>query len=295
MSEILIHIGFPKTGSTLLQSFFDEHPAMHHNRNRFKNYVDTGKITEEVIEELEKGETVDVLSEELLSIWSGDITNVKFHTYNMDYDIDVHQRKTAEDLYRLFPNAKVLIVTRGFQSLFASLYSQYLLTGGTKNSEKFRKESESQILKLYNYNRVIELYEKVFSKEQLIVLPFEALSADSESFLVQLENELGVENVSFKSGIIHGSIPKHLYFSIRSINGIYRKYLSIFSKRSAQPKFERYLEKVYHFKDSKLAKAFIGKKKKFQLSESFVNQFSLNSSKLESLTCFNSYISKYRI
>lgn len=295
MSEILIHIGFPKTGSTLLQTFFDSHPSIHHNRQRFQNYTRTGMITTELVEELSGSEKIDVLSEELLSIWSGDITNVKFHTYNMDYDFDVHQRKTAEDLQSLFPKAKVLIVTRAYQSLMSSLYSQYLLTGGTKHMGAFREENERLILKLYNYNKVVELYEEVFSKDQLIILPFEALSADSESFLVQLENELGVDNISFKSGIVHGSIPKHLYFSIRNANGIYKKYLSVFSKRNTQPKFERYLEKLHHFKDSKFAKTFNGKKKKIHLSETFIKQFSLNSSKLESLPGFNPYISKYRI
>jgi hypothetical protein len=295
MKSTVIHIGFPKTGSTLLQSYFDMHPTIHHNRNRFQSYVKTGVITDELIEELKSDEAVDVLSEELLSIWSGDTSDVTFQTYNMNYDFESHQKQTAENLKNLFPSARVLIVTRGHESLCASLYSQYVLSGGTDKIEIFRKENEDMILKLYDYNRVIELYESTFSKEQLIVLPFESLQENPEAFLCAFEEELNVVHINFRAEIVHKSIPKNLISLIRMFTRIYKKYLVLFSKKKSQRKFERYLEKVYHFKNSSFAKLFNGKNKDIKVSDSFRNQFSLNSSRLDNLPGFNSYISKYRI
>lgn len=294
MIETIIHIGFPKTGSTYLQSYFESHPSIHHNRSRFNSYVNTGHISDEIIEELYPDEKIDILSEELLSIWSGDISKVKFQSYNMEYDFEIHQKNTAEQLNLIFPKAKILIVTRGFQSLFNSLYSQYILTGGTNSKKKFSKESEEIILKLYNYNKVIDLYSSLFSKDQLIVLPFEWLQENPNEFLIYLEKIFNIDHIEFDSNKIHVSIPDKLTTVIRINTFIYKKILSIIYKNSAQQKFLKYLEKIHRLKESKFVKIFRSRNKNLKVSEDFVRSFDLNSSYLNQLEVFNPYISKYR-
>jgi len=49
MSNTIIHIGFPKTGTTFIQNYFDKHPEIYHNRDRFKEYYKSGIINEFVL------------------------------------------------------------------------------------------------------------------------------------------------------------------------------------------------------------------------------------------------------
>lgn len=289
----VFHIGFPKTGSTFLQSYFDSHPNVHHNRTRLSEYVKTGRITESILEDLCEGETHDVFSEELLSIWAGDTKNVTLASYNMEYDFKSQVEKTASDIHTLFPNAKILIVTRGYKSLINSLYSQYILTGGTQNRKSFMRDSEQMILSLYNYEFMINVYRKQFSHENVIVLPFELLLEKPTRFIEVLENKLNLKANTFTIEKIHPSVPVHIIPFIRFYSSFYKKYLNYFSRKNTKEKFLNYLEFIYHFKESKFAMLFKGKKKHFTLSDTFVTTFSMNSRSLSSIDAFKEYLSAY--
>src|SRR5687767_2762998 len=113
MAEILLHIGYPKTGSNFIYSYFRNNPGMVTVGDNLKrHYIQTGEIKSELKDEMPL-EKHYVLGEEQLSVWRGetDIVGVRFKSY----DIKGHQQKTGKGLRSAFPNAKILIVTRGFE------------------------------------------------------------------------------------------------------------------------------------------------------------------------------------
>jgi hypothetical protein len=92
-------------------------------------------------------------------------------------------------LASLFPNAHVLIVTRGFRSMILSSYSQYVRAGGTADFEEaMRLEGPNP----WRYDKLIALYRQAFDG-RVILLPYELLAADPARFRAELANRLGVE------------------------------------------------------------------------------------------------------
>lgn len=248
ISKKILHIGFPKTGSTYLQKYFDAHPDIYHDRQRFDHYVRNGMVDEHLTECVD-GFEFDVLSEELLSIWPGDDSELDFRRYDMNYDIKAKQRETAEGLKRLFPDAKVLIVVRGYESLIPSLYSQYLLGGGTDSFKKVVRTQQGLTLEMYDYDYTIRIYTELFGDDNVLILPFEYLSDDPAGFLNHVEEFFGFAHFSFPANRVHTSLNTHSVQIVRVMNFIALKIIGWVPKKQRKQKLLKYLEWLYNSKE----------------------------------------------
>lgn len=186
---VLIHIGYPKAGSTLLQHWFNAHPDVFFKTDFLAPYSQTGNIPAYPVPDL-RGKQHFVISEEQLVLWQGPLNMVglKFKPF----DIPAQQQKTANSLHQNFKQAKVLIVTRGFESLLRSMYLQYVSMGGVLHFKSYQSEMGPHLGKFYNYSYVIPLYRSLFGTENVIVLPFELLREDAPAFMNNLENQTGI-------------------------------------------------------------------------------------------------------
>ena len=213
MKNILIHIGFPKTGTTYLQEYFENHPDVWYDQTFFENYHETGKITgENKVNILEITEQNIVLSEEQLTVWKGALNplGAKFQ----DYDITAQQSETAQHLFELYPNAKILITIRGFDTLLPSLYSQYALNGGTQVFDSFiEAQQSSRLSTLFNYDFIFSIYSKLFGKENVYILPYELLKSNPMAFTATIEKEFNIPHFDFSSMAVNRSIPK-IYLNV---------------------------------------------------------------------------------
>ncbi len=107
------------------------------------------------------------------------------------YDAHAAQVRGCRLLHRLFPSATILIVTRAPRAILLSAYSQYVRSGGDRSFSDFcGLAAESG--RWWDYDHVIRLYEEAFGAENLLVLPYEALRDDPESFCRLIEARLGL-------------------------------------------------------------------------------------------------------
>lgn len=203
MQEVLLHIGYPKTGSTFLTDYFLKNPALHVERSAFDDYRQTGVISAQALSQPVSGKCY-VISEEQLSVWRGelDIVGVRFKPY----DIKAHQASICKNLYTLFPSAKILIVTRGFESAFRSMYWQYVSIGGTFALKEFQKNYSGYFADFFDYEYLIRLYQQVFGGKQVTVLPFELLLENSELFLATMEQQCGLPHITYNSEKINAAL-----------------------------------------------------------------------------------------
>lgn len=225
MKTTLIHIGFPKSGSTFLQKYFSYHPELHYDQTFFREYRKSGKLPTE-LDELSNCCNHLILSEEQLSVWGGGI-RINGNSFR-DFGIKKHQEYIAKQLSVQFPEGKILMVVRGFDTLFHSLYSQYISVGGIMDWNQFKNADHSAFVQFYDYDFVISLYEKYFGKNKLLVLPYELLKKDAQLFLQKIESFSQINPVYFENVQVNQSMSSKEIKDFLKVSRIFTKALKLF-------------------------------------------------------------------
>jgi hypothetical protein len=190
MTGHLIHIGYAKAGSTYLQRWFEAHPGLAYSTRGLGGYRSVYAIAAEAA-----GGRLDgrwrVTSCEDLSAPQADVGQLVIDYEEAMRGSWANRQDAARPLLAgLFPDAHILIVTRGFRSMILSSYSQYVRSGGSEDFESLTAGTRDN--HPWDYDRLIEGYRAVFGAERVIVLPFELLRDDPASFTATLESRLGL-------------------------------------------------------------------------------------------------------
>jgi hypothetical protein len=194
MAGHLIHVGYPKTGSKYLQGWFAAHPAIAFDPVGIGGCRDVYELVRQAaapasqircrVTSFEGLATPDERAGLLRpdQPWEGRRPD------------PAAAERVCATLAALFPNALILLVTRGFRSILLSGYSQYVRGGGRRDFYVFRPPDPAEAGRAWqswNYDALIETYERAFG-DRLIVLPWELLRDDPASFTAELERRLGL-------------------------------------------------------------------------------------------------------
>lgn len=223
MSNVLIHIGFPKAGSTYLQQWFESHPELYFQGKHFaQGFYDAWELARYA----ERSRTVPkryVLSCEDLTIFKSKRDQLGMRELHRD-DVRQFQNNVCGMLSHIFPAAKILIVTRGYASIFHSLYSQYISMAGSLNPAEYAAVHKDWYTEVLDYNYVINLYRKAFGQDKVIVLPYELMRDDLPAFLSLIEKEMGVKkSFAFTKSKVNASYsPKILAAYYNTSNAVYK-------------------------------------------------------------------------
>jgi hypothetical protein len=198
----LIHVGYPKTGSSLLQRWFSEHPQIKYLPGAIGGLFSVFDLARECAAP-DGNLRVRVTSYETLAI--GYTRPGEAFT---DYDLtgfiskDIAEN-TCRALAAMFPSAFVLLVTRGMREMLRSSYSQHVRIGG---ADDFDPEAAArQALRDYDYAESIESYRAAYGS-RLILLPYELLRDDPRRFVAELEERLGLDPFPLPDARINPSL-----------------------------------------------------------------------------------------
>lgn len=273
--NVLIHIGYHKTGSTLLQEKIFNRPEFGFISpwTRSKSYeeiilanpftydpISVGNKFQEDVIKANSGNLIPVLSEER---FSGNIVpKAVFNNYYM-----------AERLYSLFPEAKILIVIRNQLDMILSIYKHRLRANLTVDIDLFLEQIPLNTtfepifhLDYLQYHLLISHYQNLFGKDNILCIPYELLIKDSKSFFSQISSFSGAnidENLTLPK-VNEGYSYLTLYL---------KRYTNFFEPRMPMPKkdlystlnsslfwklnqliIKTYLKKIGHQMESKLKK-----------------------------------------
>ena len=220
MSNVLIHIGYIKSGSTYLQRWFEKHPAMYYRFKGVTGFYGTHDISW-YAESTDPLHECFVISSEHLSVWKSDSDIVGMRSGLKKYDIKAYQLKLRDTLHAIYPTAKILIVTRGYTSLFQSFYAQYVAIGGTYDFENLLKSMWDNFPQLFDYSHVVNIYREKFGNDNVIVLPYELLRADPHGFTGIIEKKMGVQNTfAFSTEKVNAALDKKTLAAYRKVSNV---------------------------------------------------------------------------
>jgi hypothetical protein len=200
MPEILVHIGYHKTGSRWLRHLFfsdpstgygwvgkggEEHPVRRLVRERPFEFdaVASRAEFEPLLAKIVDAGLHPVVSFERLS----------GNPFSGGYD----SKEIADRLVQVFPDARILVVIREQRSMIVSTYKQYVREGGAMSVTKFMQPPTSRSLRIpwfdfryFEYHHLLGYYQRLFP-QRVLALPYEQFRSDPRSFVERLAEFAG--------------------------------------------------------------------------------------------------------
>lgn len=200
----LIHIGYPKTGSNALRAWFAAHPQVAFCDGTIAGWRSVYDIATGGTDD-DRGILWRVTSGEGLATPHAAVGRPRVdYTSIAPGEVVAAQARVCGALGAMFPDAAILIVTRGFRAMLLSSYSQYVRTGGTLDFTAFCHADAERV---WNYDRLIGLYEAAFGAENVVVLPYERLRDDPGFFFAGLETRMGLDPVPVAVPVLNPAVP----------------------------------------------------------------------------------------
>ncbi|MBV9929787.1 MAG: sulfotransferase domain-containing protein [Alphaproteobacteria bacterium] len=187
----LIHIGFAKTGSSYVQAWLSGHPDIAYTPGGIAGLRDIYALQEGAAWDRTERRVRATSHEELTSPVPVPVAGLEDSDSPAIVSPCDAQDAACALLYALFPNAHILIVTRGFRGKLLSAYSQEIRSGGMLGFPAFL-DRHRRITCWWDYDHVIGRYEQAFGRDRVLVLPYELLRDNSAAFISRIAGVLEV-------------------------------------------------------------------------------------------------------
>ncbi|MBU1619175.1 MAG: hypothetical protein KJ556_15710 [Gammaproteobacteria bacterium] len=196
-TQIYLHVGYPKTATTWLQNdIFPYHDGFFLISNRYK-LTDWGthlvsahslEFDADYVRDTVLQTAKAVGKTKILISWDHLLGDSSYHAD--------HLTELAQRLYQCFPNACVTLYLREQIGLLKSLYAQYIQEGGTwllADFIRLKYPYRAGFNPVYlHYDKVIECYSQLFSREKIYVGFYERLKAQPATELAELFAWMGL-------------------------------------------------------------------------------------------------------
>lgn len=286
MTSFLIHVGYPKTGTTFLQElYFPNHLGFN-----FLGYSSC-YLGQEFVLSLANDYSFDVSQVLPYAVDNANQNVLSFEGFTSPYSWtkrnNVPIDRTPRRLKEIFGYARILIVIREQRSMIASLYFQYVKEGGSFSFPKFIEKclNDDNFFKLeqLQYDRLIDCYQSVFGKQNVLILPYEMMVADMGVFLTALESFCGVGAFRPENKRVNSSnLTNAGVFALRTLNRII----------PSDVRFTLFFRKVCH-KLPSIVTAFTKENPVFLLDNDLLeSSYASSNACVEQLTDLN--LAKYR-
>lgn len=198
----IIHIGYPKTASTWFQKAFYPHL-------KSPRYVGRQALKAE----LANWNALDFDPAELrrrVGLGAGEpglISEEGLCGYLHNGGVGGMVTKViAEQLKQAYPDARIVLFIRSQPSILVAAYAQYVRSGGTRSARRYLFPKDYLIgpdastykqprfdIDFFRYSRVVELYERLFGRENVHLFLFEQFVSGGMEFLRDCAATLGLE------------------------------------------------------------------------------------------------------
>ena len=194
-SRTIIHVGLHKTGTSFLQE------NVFPNLNINYSPISTRTGLKHIVQYPIHPDEINLISSELL-------TNQNFTPCE-----EASPYIIANRLKLLFPDAKILLVTRNKEGWKKSLYNHYIRSSVGSLS---REDWEEQVFKDIDYNKYISHLKSLFG--DVLVLDYKELKDNHDSFVKCICDFIGVPVPTYNKNTVLKSSNTRVADGIRRIN-----------------------------------------------------------------------------
>jgi hypothetical protein len=200
----VLHIGFPKTGTTTLQgALFARHPqianlgepnkgntlALRALRRVWKSCSEDALKQSRANEERSRG----LWKEALAECPAGSVPVFSKETLTLpDFYKSADDDRLPNALYSVIGPARIVMVARHQIRMIESLYLYHAKGSRYEPLEPWLRANDSAF-ELFHFNKVADTYAKVFGKENVALFLLEELQADPSDFARRICGFIGVD------------------------------------------------------------------------------------------------------
>ena len=225
-SQVLIHVGLHKTGTTWLQRWMAAHPSIAYRLDSLGGIQRPIDICRTAMADQPSWYAI---SDENLTggrIWPEGYTSLLLRhagLHKQPTGIPEHRKRVADQLHAMFPQATILITTRGFAGALRSSYSQVIRLGGDQTFEEYLESYSEFISDWLDLNAVIGIYRSGF--KNVLILPYEILSEDEARYERLLQEFLDLPPTALSIGRVYPSLTARQLVAYRRFSRIWLKPL----------------------------------------------------------------------
>jgi len=216
--DVVLHLGLSKTGTTFLQKnvfpFLDGVEFFDNNEFRISSALSREKV--------------NLISDE---------------TFSNDYlwFDNAGRFEVADRLYRLFPDAKVMVFVRDVESFKRSMYKEYVLWGGSLGFDSWVKWCLLSNPGIFDFERYVTYLKKLF--DQVLVVDYDDFKKDNQSVISRVCGFMGVGVPVFDRKPLNVSLDEKVIGRWRWWNGFFRNRF-----QPILPGFSRYLNPLVYYR-----------------------------------------------
>lgn len=200
----LIHVGYPKCLSTWLQKkFFLAENGYHIALDTLRTQISIidpppFRFDKALVETFINEQQSAAPSSALIPVISAEALagNMYCGGYNA--------QQNADRLAASFPQARILIIIREQRSLIRSLYKTQITWGMPHSITDLLAAPRTSLSPQFNldylkFDGLIEYYQKLYGKDQVLVLPYEMFNEQSSAFIAAINKHAGITQVANKT------------------------------------------------------------------------------------------------
>ena len=198
-SRPLLHVGYHKTATTWLQTRFFAADDLgfylsENRRDSLYAFVFPHAL------EFDPGEARAFYEAEWQRAAEGAVPVLSMERFSgTPHAARYDSAEIADRLARTFPEGRVLLVVREQEDLILSGYRQYVKNSGVLSLDDYLHPTyEPSVIHRFSYgafffDRLVGLYDRLFGRENVLVLPYEAFREDPVAFMRSVAAFVGLD------------------------------------------------------------------------------------------------------
>lgn len=259
--NVAIHVGLPKAGSTYLQhTLFSDHPELCHMSRCTSSIV--YHICEMIVSSNPQIIRRTTLKDDVDAELRNQSSTIKLLSREQfvgsAYNSFLTTWQNGQLLKKFFPYARILLVVRRQDHFLESVYHQSLQQGHAKSISAFLGYSRSERrftppplqdptinidIRGLDWTEITKIYDELFGRENVLVLPFELLRQDEDGFFSAVCDFWGISRYVRRTKSAHRvqnrSFSRHSAYVALVLNRFLRRRFNTSGFIPEQPFYDK--------------------------------------------------------